>query len=74
MTLKQCQLIALDAVRELKIPLSETVLDDGQYYIFSSADEIEDVMIGVDKETGEVIDYFPPKHPAYMTAAERVIS
>ena len=30
MTLKQCQLIALDAVRELKIPLSASVLDDGK--------------------------------------------
>ena len=43
MTVKQCRKNAEDAIRELKIPLSETVLDDGQYYIFSSADEIEDV-------------------------------
>jgi len=70
MTVKQCREKAEDAIRELKIPLSETVLDDGQYYIFSSADEIEDVMIGVDKETGEVIDYFPPKHPAFLNAVE----
>ena len=70
MTVKQCRKNAEDAIRELKIPLSETVLDDGQYYIFSSADEIEDVMIGVDKETGEVIDYFPPKHPAFLNAVE----
>ena len=70
MTVKQCREKAEDAIMELKIPLSETVLDDGQYYIFSSADEIEDVMIGVDKETGEVIDYFPPKHPAFLNAVE----
>ena len=70
MTVKQCREKAENAIRELKIPLSETVLDDGQYYIFSSADEIEDVMIGVDKETGEVIDYFPPKHPAFLNAVE----
>ena len=70
MTVNQCREKAEDAIRELKIPLSETVLDDGQYYIFSSADEIEDVMIGVDKETGEVIDYFPPKHPAFLNAVE----
>ena len=74
MTLKQCQLIALDAVRELKIPLSASVLDDGKYYVFSSAVEVESMMIGVNKESGEVISYFPPKHHAYMTAAERVIS
>ena len=70
MTVKQCREKAEETIRILSIHLSETVLDDGQYYIFSSADEIEDVMIGVDKETGEVIDYFPPKHPAFLNAVE----
>lgn len=70
MTLKDCREKAKDTIKELNILLAETVLDDGEYYIFSSADEVEEVMIGVNKETGEVIDYFPPKHPAYLNAVE----
>lgn len=71
MTVKQARNKANETIRELDIPLAETALDDGEYFIFSSADEAEDnLMIGVHKETGEVIDYFPPKHPGFLTAVE----
>ncbi len=70
MTLKECVKKARKTADKLDIRLAETVLDDGKYYIFSSADETEEAMIGVNKETGEVIDYFPPEHPAYLDAVE----
>lgn len=71
MTLEQARKKINEYIKGMNIPLAKTALDDGEYFIFSSADETEDdLMIGVHKETGEVIDYFPPKHPAFLDAVE----
>lgn len=39
-----------------------SILDDGKYFVFGYAEEVDVAPFGVDKSTGEVIDYFPPDH------------
>ena len=47
------------------------IMDDGQYFIFGYVEEVDISPIGVDKNTGEVANYFPPDHlQAYMNAVE----
>ncbi len=45
-------------------------LDDGEYFIFSYTKDVDVSPVGVHKESGEVIDYFPPEHPKFVDAKE----
>ena len=45
-------------------------MDDGEYFIFGFTEEVDFSPIGVNKKTGEVIDYFPPDHPKFIDAIE----
>lgn len=44
------------------------VLDDGEFFIFGYKGEADIAPIGVNKETGELEDYFPPAHPNFTKA------
>lgn len=49
----------------------EKALDDGEYFIFSYDEEVDEPPVCVNKETGEVDDYFPPDHmEAFLNAKE----
>lgn len=45
-------------------------LDDGEFFIFSYNKNVDISPIGVNKETGETSDYFPPEHPLFLDAKE----
>lgn len=47
---------------------------DNSYYIFGYAEEVDISPIGVNKETGEVIEYFPPDHYEEFKNAKEVDS
>lgn len=51
-----------------------SILDDGQYFIFGYAEEVDISPLGVDKDTGEVIEYFPPDHFEKFQNAKEVES
>lgn len=38
------------------------VLDDGEYFIFGYTNDVDLSPIGVNKETGQLGEYFPPAH------------
>lgn len=44
------------------------VLDDGEYFIFGYTNDVDLSPIGVNKETGQLDEYFPPAHPAFLSA------
>ena len=44
------------------------VLDDGEYFIFGYANDVDLSPIGVNKKTGQLDEYFPPAHPAFLSA------
>lgn len=39
-----------------------SIMDDGKYFIFGYDEEVDISPLGVNKNTGEVIEYFPPDH------------
>lgn len=39
-----------------------SIMDDGKYFIFGYDEEVDISPVGVNKGTGEVIEYFPPDH------------
>lgn len=43
-------------------------LDDGEYFIFGYTNDVDLSPIGVNKETGQLDEYFPPAHPAFLSA------
>lgn len=48
-----------------------SILDDGEYFIFGYDQEVDISPIGVNQESGEVIEYFPPEHfDNFMNAKE----
>ena len=44
------------------------VLDDGEYFIFGYTNDVDLPPIGVNKETGQLDEYFPPAHSAFLKA------
>lgn len=43
-------------------------LDDGEFFIFEYSKDVDVSPIGVNKKSGETLDYFPPDHPAFLNA------
>lgn len=60
---------AQDIMKDMGLK-SGSVMDDGEFYIFGYSEEVDISPIGVNKNTGEVIDYFPPEHPKFANATE----
>lgn len=60
---------AQEAMKDMDLKVG-SAMDDGEYFIFGYSEEVDLSPIGVNKETGEVIDYFPPEHPKFMKATE----
>jgi uncharacterized FlaG/YvyC family protein len=53
---------AQDYIKETGLKLDNHVLDDGEFFIFGYDEEVDHPPVAVNKETGEVIVYFPPDH------------
>lgn len=51
-----------------------SVLDDGEYFIFGYVEEVDIAPLGVNKDTGEVIEYFPFDHYDNFINAKEVES
>lgn len=60
--LNQAYEIAKKKLKEWHETISKYVWDDGEYYVFSTEEEFDEDPIAVNKNTGEIITYFPPEH------------
>ena len=70
-SLEEAKRRAEQELRSTDLHIDGGALDDGQFYIFGYAEKVDISPIGVNKDTGEVIQYFPPEHlQAYMNAVD----
>jgi uncharacterized FlaG/YvyC family protein len=71
MDIQEAKKKAQDYIKETGLKFDNHVLDDGEFFIFGYDEEVEQSPVAVNKETGEVIVYFPPDHiDAFLKAKE----
>ena len=61
------------AADEDGVKVKKKAWDDGNYYIFDYAEDLDISPLAVDKVTGEVIIYFLPEHISDFDKAKRVL-
>lgn len=70
MTVESAKCKAQESIKETGLHVSSVALDDGEYFIFGYDEEVDLPPIAVNQKTGEIEDYFPPDHSAFLNAKE----
>ena len=55
------------------VKIKKKAWDDGKYYIFAYAEDLDSSPLAVDKESGDVVVYFFPDHLSDFKNCKRVI-
>lgn len=73
MDINQAWELVKQAAKEDNVKVKKKAWDDGKYYIFDYAEDLDISPLAVDKNTGEVVIYFLPDHLADFDKAKRVL-
>ena len=73
MDVNQAWRMAQEYAKKNHIKLRKNVLDDGKFYVFDYAEELDVSPIGINKTTGEIIEYFPLDLYPELENAKRVL-